>query len=284
MDVKKLILSYGNAGACQGVFKGAKILLEKAKFSNYELLEPIILEKETTNNLKNVNEVIKNINLIANKFDETLTNKNFPLLIGGDHSLSLGTVSAVSKHYDNLGVIWFDAHGDMNTNKTSPSGNIHGMILAALQGVGDNRLTNLYYQGTKVKTENVLIFGVRDLDEKEEELVKELGVKVLTYDYINKIGLINALNEVKEFYKNKTNNIHLSFDLDVVDPLILPGVSVPVEKGFNLEESTNIIKSIFKMFNITSMDIVEYNPVCDKDDITLNYLIKTIELIESLAK
>ena len=172
----------------------------------------------------------------------------------------------------------------MNTNETSPSGNIHGMILAALQGEGDKVLTELYYKGVKIKTENVLLFGVRDLDLEEEKLIKKLGIKVLTYDHINEIGLSNALSEVKQFYLNKTNKIHLSFDLDVVNPSLLPGVSVPVEKGFNLIEAKEVIKCLFSSFEINSMDIVEYNPVYDKQEITLNYLYEVIELVEQLVK
>lgn len=284
MNVKKIISSYGNAGAHEGVFKGSKIIEEKLDLINYEVITPTIMKKETINNLKNVNEVTKNISLVASKIDEVLTSKDFPLFIGGDHSLSLGSVSAVSKHISNLGVIWFDAHGDMNTNKTSPSGNIHGMILAALQGVGDKSLTNLYYNGIKIKTENVLIYGARDLDLEEEKLINELGVKVLTFNYIKEIGIEKSLDEVKEFYKNKTNNIHLSFDLDVLDPQEIPGVSVPVEGGFKRLEVNLIIKELFNLFEINSMDVVEYNPDFDKEDVTLDYLNEVIMLVEELKK
>lgn len=282
MTVKKIILSYGNAGADEGVFEGAKKLLKKGELSNYCLLEPILVAKETKNNLKNLNEVLLNIDLVAKKTKEALIEGAFPLFIGGDHSLSLGTVSAVSSHYDNLGLIWFDAHGDMNTNKTSPSGNIHGMILAALQGYGDESLTDFYFQGIKVKTSNVLIFGVRDLDSKEKELIKEKGVTYITYDEIKQMGLKAALKKVKNYFKNKTNNIHLSFDLDVLDPQLSPGVSVPVRKGFNFQESKEIIEGIFKDFNVTSMDIVEYNPQLDQNNQTLTYLLKTIKEVENL--
>lgn len=282
--VKKIILSYGNGGVDEGVFEGAKKILEKGNLNNYCLLEPILIAKETKNNLKNLDEVLLNVELVANKTKEILNDDYFPLLIGGDHSLSLGSVSATSSHYENLGLIWLDAHGDMNTNKTSPSGNIHGMILSALQGYGDKNLTDFYYQGVKIKTENVLIFGVRDLDLKEQELINEKGVKYITYEKIKKIGLNQALKEVKDYFKTKTNNIHLSFDLDVLDPTLFPGVSVPVEKGFNFQENDEIIKSFFKNFNIISMDIVEYNPNLDENNQSLNYLLKTIKKIEKLIK
>lgn len=283
MKVKKIISSYGNAGAHEGVFKGSKYLLNNYNLNNHLVIEPIIISKETIDNLKNLNEVVLNIKEVAKAVDKNILSNEFPLFIGGDHSLSLGSVSAVSKYYDNLGVIWFDAHGDMNTNKTSPSGNIHGMILAALQGVGDERLTNLYYEGIKIKTENVLIFGARDLDIEEEKLIKELGVKVITFKEIKEMGFNKALKEVKEFYLNKTNNLHLSFDLDVLDPNEIPGVSVPVTDGFTKEEANLIIKELFSNFNINSMDIVEYNPEFDYNNTTLEYLKEVINLIEKLV-
>lgn len=282
--VKKIILSYGNAGVDEGVFEGAKMLLEKGNLKNYCLLEPVLIAKETKNNLKNINEVLLNIELVSKKTEEILSEKSFPLLIGGDHSLSLGSVSVLSGHYDNLGLIWFDAHGDMNTNKTSPSGNIHGMILAALQGYGDKSLTNFHYKGIKIKTSNVFIFGVRDLDLKEQKLIKEKEIKCLTYEEIKKIGLNQALKKVKDHFSEKTNDIHLSFDLDVLDPVISSGVSVPVEKGFTFHESDEIIENIFKNFNVTSMDIVEYNPKLDLNEQTLTYLLKVIKQVESLIK
>ena len=128
-------------------------------------------------------------NNLAHLVYSVLSSKSFPFIIGGDHSLALGTISGSSKFYNNLAVIWIDAHGDINTQETSPSGNTHGMSLASAIGIGEPSLVNVYYNGPKVKPENVYIIGARELDKGEIQLAKDLNLNLYTMDSINNIGL-----------------------------------------------------------------------------------------------
>lgn len=160
--------------------------------------------------------------------DKIIQSKSFPLVLGGDHSIAIGTLAGVSKHYKNLGVIWYDAHGDLNTAETSPSGNIHGMPLAASLGYGHELLTNLLGTSPKIKPEHVVIIGARSLDEGERKLIKELGIKVFTMHEIDRLGMTKVMEETIEYLKDHTDGVHLSLDLDGLDPNDAPGVGTPV--------------------------------------------------------
>lgn len=171
----------------------------------------------------------------------------------------------------------------MNTNVTSESGNIHGMILASLVGEGDPKMINLYREKIKLKKENVVIFGVRDLDVGEQEIIEKLNIKYLSYAYIRQIGIKQALDEVRAYFIGKIEKLHVSIDLDSLDPNIMPGVSIPVENGFKKDDVRIIVDYLFTNFTISSADIVEYNPLFDSKDKTLNFLLELIEKIKSLV-
>lgn len=238
----------------------------------------------TIDNINNKNIILKYCNQLYTEVDNVLKRNNFPLTIGGDHTIALASVSAAKKHYDELAVIWVDAHGDFNTPTTSPSKNPHGMIFAALIGEGDSEFVNLGHDGVKIKKENIVLFATRELDEGEINLIEKNNIKVISDSYIKEYGLKNALKEISKYLENKTNNLHISYDLDVIDPKIIPGVSVPVEGGLNIDEVNSTIDYLFNNFNITSMDVVEYNPLFDKDNITLNLLKDTITNIDKKIK
>src|SRR5699024_562999 len=138
----------------------------------------------------------------------------FPLVLGGDHSIAIGTLAGLASHYENLGVIWYDAHGDINTGETSPSGNIHGMPLAASLGLGHPKLTNILSEKPKVKPENVVLIGTRDLDDEEKELLHKLKIKVFTMHEIDRYGMAQVMDETINYLKDRTDGVHLSFDLD----------------------------------------------------------------------
>lgn len=209
-----------------------------------------------------------------------LTSNSFPLVIGGDHSLGLGSISGSSKFHKELGVIWIDAHGDINTHETSPSKNAHGMPLGAALGKGDSSLVNLYFYGTKVKPENTFIIGARDLDEGEIKLAKELELNLYTMDTIKKSGLKSIIEEVLDKIKNSNiDGIHLSFDIDVLDKSLVPGTGTPVKNGFNIEEAKMILKSLLDTKMIKSMDLVELNPLLDENDTTSNLCVELVDFI-----
>ena len=180
---------------------------------------------------------------MAHSVFSALTSNSFPFVVGGDHSVGLGSISGSSKFHNNLAVIWVDAHGDINTHETSPSGNSHGMPLGAALGVGDSSLVNVYYDGPKVKPENVFIIGARDLDEGEIKLAEELSLGLYTMDHIRKVGLESIIEEISSKINNSNiDGVHLSFDIDALDKSLVPGTGTPVENGFSLDEGKLIIQ------------------------------------------
>lgn len=226
--------------------------------------------------LKNLEAVIGMVRELSMQTSKIVRNNGMPITIGGDHSIALGTISGTSEQIENLGVIWIDAHGDMNTDETTPSGNIHGMILAALQGIGNEKLTALVQN--KIITNNVVIFGTRDLDKSEEALMSNIGTCYFSYDSIDSIGITESLNKLKGKMKN-VKKLHLSIDLDSINPIAAPGVSVPVKSGFSPKDIHTIIDFLFEHFEIVSIDIVEYNPIEDVDDKTLKIMKEIIGFI-----
>ncbi|MDR1834273.1 MAG: aminotransferase class I/II-fold pyridoxal phosphate-dependent enzyme [Fusobacteriaceae bacterium] len=262
-----------NLGANRSGLEFGPETLTAAFPETFDEMQFIEIEKQRENfnnwNLKYKNTVLNTCEKLAGTIYQSVKDGYRPIVIGGDHSISLGTVSGVSLEKD-IGVMWIDAHGDMNTDKSTITGNIHGMGLALLQGIGDRDLVNCFYDGAKVDSKNVVIFGVRDLDFKEREIIEQVGVKVVWYDEIIQKGLDQALEEVKDYLR--IENLHVSFDLDAINPEYAPGVSVPVRNGFATEDIFQVFKFLFKTYFVTSIDIVEYNPVNDKNDKTLNFV------------
>ncbi|MGL4820460.1 MAG: arginase [Bacilli bacterium] len=198
---------------------------------------------------------------------EVVGQSKFPLVLGGDHSVAMGTLAGVAKHYPNLGVIWFDAHADMNTHETSPSGNIHGMPLAASLGVGKDTLTKICGFTPKVKARNVVLIGARSIDEGERELIAELGIKVYTMHEIDRLGMTHVMSETLE-YLSGTDGIHLSLDLDGLDPQHAPGVGTPVIGGLTYRESHLAMEMLAESKRVVSAEVVEVNPILDEKNRT----------------
>lgn len=221
-----------------------------------------IIDKQS--NLKNLHLIAEKNQMLAEMVDKIIQSKSFPLVLGGDHSIAIGTLAGLAKHYKNLGVIWYDAHGDLNTAETSPSGNIHGMPLAASLGYGHERLTNLLGISPKIKPEHVVIIGARSLDEGERRLIKELGIKVFTMHEIDRMGMTKVMEETVRYLKDKTDGVHLSLDLDGLDPNDAPGVGTPVPGGISYRESHLAMEMLAESGLITSAEFVEVNPILDE--------------------
>jgi arginase len=219
-------------------------------------------------NLKNLKSVAEASEVLANAVDEVITNGSFPLVLGGDHSIAIGTLAGVSKHYKNLGVIWYDAHGDLNTADTSPSGNIHGMPLAASMGLGHPTLTQIAGYSPKVKPENIIIIGARSLDDGEKELIREKGIKVYTMHEIDRLGMTQVMEETIAYLKENTDGVHLSLDLDGLDPHDAPGVGTPVIGGISYRESHLAMEMLAEANIVTSAEFVEVNPILDEKNKT----------------
>lgn len=190
-----------------------------------------------------------------------------PLVLGGDHSLAAGSVAAAAEHARRvgkpLGLVWIDAHGDMNTPASSPSGNVHGMPLAALLGPEPAELSLIGGFSPKVSPENTVLMGVRNLDEREKDLVRESKVHVFTMKDVDRHGIATVATEAIALASRDTAGVHVSLDMDVCDPSIAPGVGTPVNGGFNYREAHLIMELIADSGRLISLDIVEVNPTLD---------------------
>ncbi|MET3111689.1 arginase [Salinicoccus halitifaciens] len=224
--------------------------------------------RRSENNLKNYEQVVDFSEKLAAAADESVRAGAFPLVIGGDHSLSIGSLAGISPHYDNLGVIWYDAHGDLNDSASSPSGNIHGMPLAIACGVGDEKLVNIHKTGAKIKPENVVLIGMRDLDEGETRYIKDRNILTYTMRDIREKGISAVMSDALEYLEAKTDGIHLSLDVDALDPEETPGTGTPVGEGLSLWETLLAMNILHDSGSITSMDLVEVNPLLDEGNMT----------------
>ncbi|TCJ01418.1 arginase [Cytobacillus praedii] len=221
------------------------------------------VEVDPESNLRNLHLIAEKTEMLAKEVDQVIEAGSFPLVLGGDHSIAIGTLAGVAKHYNNLGVIWYDAHGDLNTAETSPTGNIHGMPLAVSIGMGHPLLTNVAGYAPKVKPENIVIIGARSLDDGERALIKEKGIKVYTMHEIDRIGMTKVMEDSISYLKGKTDGVHLSLDLDGLDPNDAPGVGTPVLGGISYRESHLAMEMLAESEIITSAEFVEVNPILD---------------------
>ena len=203
--------------------------------------------QELEESLKNLNAVTEVSRALAMGVDGIIQKGFFPLVLGGDHSIAIGTIAGVTKHYQNTGVIWYDAHGDLNTSKTSPSGNIHGMPLAISMGLGHEQLTTIYKKTPKIKAENIVIIGARSLDKGEKELIKEKNIKVYTMHEMDRFGMAAVMTETIDYLKERVDGIHLSLDLDSLDPIDAPGVGTPVVGGLPIVKAIWQWKCLLKV-------------------------------------
>lgn len=248
-------------------------------FGDIKVVDVASEDSHVAENLNNLTAVKKVNETLANTVDETIERGDFPLVFGGDHSIAIGSLAGIAKHYKNIGVIWFDAHGDMNTDKTSPSGNIHGMSLAASVGHGHPSLVHLFEAKTKIQPENVVLIGVRELDRGEIELLRQLNVKVFTMHEVDTMGMKAVMDEALQYLQDRTDKIHVSFDLDVLDPSEAPGVGTPVIGGITYREAHVALELLAKTKGITSAEFVEVNPILDARNKTAEL---TVALIGSL--
>ena len=229
-------------------------------------------------NLKYLEAIIEVNKNLAHEVYSSLKAESFPLIIGGDHSVALGSISGVSRANNNFAVIWMDAHGDINTQDTSGSGNIHGMPLAKVMNVGHKDLTDLYFKGRKVHPENVFILGARDLDRGEVELIESMKLNVYSADEIIEKGMDTIVQQVIETLRARNiEAVHLSFDLDFIDAEYVPGTGTPVSVGVNVEDTKKALKMLAESRLLKSMDFVELNVLLDKNDITADLAIDLLD-------
>jgi arginase len=204
---------------------------------------------------------------LAAETEKALDEGCFPLILGGDHSIAIGSLSGLGAYYKkqkkSWGCLWIDAHGDFNTPETSPSGNIHGMILAAACGYGRTELVNLHGAFKKLDPANVVLAGVRDLDPKEKLLVREAGVTVFTMTDIDRSGIADTARHIISVFRERVDKLHVSVDMDAMDPMIAPGVGIPLSGGFSYREVLLLAEELAASGLLGSAEIVEVNPVLD---------------------
>ena len=214
------------------------------------------------------------------KVEKVLEDGAVPLVVGGDHSIAVGTVAAISSYHhrrnQRIGLIWFDAHGDMNTPDTSPSGNIHGMPCAAVLGRGAPELVGLGDVVPMVDPRNAVIVGVRDLDQYEREEIKSTGVKVFTMRDIDMWGMNEIMRRALAIATDGTCGFHLSFDMDGTDPNVAPGVGTPVAGGTDLRESHLVMEHAFESGKLLGLEITEINPILDERNKTAEFAVQLV--------
>lgn len=261
-------------------YKGESMMFEKD--------ETIIKSRNLSDRRKNEYEIEKfNSNLYKNIVDK-IKEDNFPIVIGGDHSISIASALASAKVNIDVGMIWIDAHTDYNTFETTVTGNIHGLPLATINGYKNSEL-RFYHQGKVIQPSKTVIIGARSIDEGEKDNVRYSGVTVFTTEDIKEKGIEAIMDEAFKIAGYKTKGIHISYDLDVIDPDIAPGVSIPEFDGLTLDEAMKINEYIINHINdVLSYDLVEFNPLRDinrkTEQIALNLLAQIIRAAENKKK
>ena len=216
---------------------------------------------------KYLNEIAETCRGLAEMVERTLGEGMLPLVLGGDHSIAVGSMAGVASFFrkqgKRVGYIWLDAHGDTNTPESSPSGNVHGMPLAAIIGCGAPELVDLMGFKPKAEPRNVALVGVRDLDAKERKLIKEAGLHVFTMRDIDERGMRDVMSEALRFASDETDGVAVSLDMDFVDPSDAPGVGTPVRGGVTYREAHLAMEMIADSEAMVSLEVVEINPVID---------------------
>ena len=220
--------------------------------------------------LRYLDPIVDTLGQLAGRVDGSLAAGRVPVVLGGDHSLALGSISGAA-HDREIGVLWIDAHGDFNTPATSPSGNIHGMPLAALCGVGEPQLVELKGDrlgNSRINPRHVALVAVRELDPGERRALAAAGVQVFATEYIDRYGMYETMCQAIAVANGARDGIWVSLDLDVMDPAIAPGVGTPVSGGLTYREAHLAVELVAESGRMIGLDLVEVNPICDQGNRT----------------
>lgn len=258
-------------------------LLEQLHILGYDIhdigdLSVPLPEEEPVGNphLKYLEPIVHLAEELSQSVDSAFTEHEFPLILGGDHSMALGSISGVAKDHPNVGVIWVDAHADFNIEETTPSGNIHGMILAALAGLGDPALVNVGGWAPKIDKDRIVIVGARDLDPGEQRLLRSEHIHVFTMSDIDRYGIAYVIQQAIMVAGAGDAPIHLSLDMDSLDPREAPGVGTPVRGGLSYREAHLAMEMVSESQKMISMDVVEVNSILDRENATAQLAVELI--------
>ena len=250
--------------------------------------ENIIKSRNLSDRRKNEYEIDKFNTELYKIILEKIKDEYFPITIGGDHSVAVASALASAKVHENIGIIWIDAHTDYNTFETTVSGNIHGLPLAAITGYKNHEL-RYFHNGNIIQPAKTVVVGARSIDDWEKDNIKYSGITVFTTQDIKEKGVEKVMEEAFKIATDRTKGVHISYDLDVIDPEVAPGVSIPEFDGITEEEAMKINEQIMKHLNdIVSYDLVEFNPLRDvnrkTEQIAVNLLAQIIRSIENKGK
>ncbi len=226
--------------------------------------------------LRYLGEVLTICKLLATRVSQIVSEGAFPLVLGGDQSISIGTLAGLARTEVKRGVIWMDAHGDFNTPETTPSGSIHGMALAAILGYGDTRLARFGRIWPKASEENSVLIGGRSFDRKEEELLLKSRVTIFTMKEVDEMGMRRVMDEAIGIACKGVKQVHLSFDVDVLDPREAPGTGTPVQGGLTYREAHLAMETLYESRVITSAEFVEVNPILDQANRSAEIVVQLI--------
>lgn len=234
------------------------------------------------NGYRHLDEVVAWNRAVLDAVGAALDDGDLPILLGGDHCLAVGSITAVARHCQrqgkNLQVLWLDAHADFNTSELTPSGNVHGMPVACLCGIGPQQLTHLAGAAPVLKPSEIRQIGVRSVDEGERRLVREVGLDIYDMRYIDEIGMRQVMTQAL-YDVDENTHLHVSFDVDFLDPTIAPGVGTTVSGGPNYREAQLVMEMIADAGRLGSLDIAELNPAFDRHNMTAKL---AVDLVESL--
>lgn len=240
-------------------------------------------ESDTFGNsrMKHLKSILAVDSMLADKVNEALNGGMFPLVFGGDHSLSWGSISGVSSHYGtDIGCVYLDAHGDFNSAASSPSGNVHGMHMYYLMGFGEKKYVDFYRSGRKINPKNVYFLGTRSLDYGERMLAEREKLNILSTSAIHRIGVEKVFQQL-DIAIAPLRHIHFSLDIDCMDPVYAPGTGVQEPNGLTVEEVVYLTERLLSTGKIVSMDLVEFNPFLDLYDRTLQVCVKLLKCIDN---
>jgi arginase len=226
--------------------------------------------------LKYVDEVLAACKDLADRVDKAIRDNVSPVILGGDHSIAIGTQAGLARHSKRRGLLWFDAHADFNTVDTSPSGNIHGMPVSAVLGLGHPRLADFDQPGPKLDSKNVVYIGLRSVDKQEADILTDSRVTYYTMRDIDQMGMASVMEEALQRVSKGVDQVHLSFDLDVVDPRWAPGTGTTVQGGLTYRESHLAMEMLADSGLLTSLEFVEVNPLLDNGNQTGDFAVGLI--------